>query len=90
MANFRKKPVDVEAIAVSEIIALATTNWDGLPQWVQDQYNSGNVIFGNAYLIINGGIVANSGGYLVFENNALCFCDALEFGNLYEPVVTSV
>jgi hypothetical protein len=88
MGNYRRKPVEVDAMPVGEIIALATTDWDSLPQWIKDEYVKGNLIFGSVYLIINGGEVANPGGYLVYENGKLCPCDQTGFDAIYEPVVT--
>lgn len=40
MPQFRKKPVVIEAFAVNRAIHLAANDWDALPQWLRDAYES--------------------------------------------------
>lgn len=42
---FRKKPVVIEAAPVAELLALATHGWSGLPDWIRDAYENGDVQF---------------------------------------------
>lgn len=41
----RKKPVEVEAWPVRELIGQASRDWDALPQPIRDAYNDGRVFF---------------------------------------------
>lgn len=45
MAQYRKKPVVIEAELISVIIQAAAKQWDTLPEWVQAAYEEGNIIF---------------------------------------------
>ncbi|HEX7021430.1 MAG TPA: hypothetical protein VF171_01140 [Trueperaceae bacterium] len=45
MAKYRKKPVVIEAMKVSEAIHIARTDWDSLPLWLEDAYNNGGIVF---------------------------------------------
>jgi hypothetical protein len=44
MTEFRKKPIIIEAIRTSEVIAAATDNWLALPAWLSAAYEAGNVL----------------------------------------------
>lgn len=43
--KYRKRPVVVDAILVSDAVALATKSWKELPYWLAVQYEQGNVVF---------------------------------------------
>lgn len=87
MGNYRKKASEIDAIKVSEVIPKATGNWNDLPTWVQNHYSQGNLIFGAAYLIINGGDVANFDDWLINdENGNLLACKPDIFTATYEAV----
>lgn len=45
MAAYRKKPVEIEAVNVKEALAAAKREWHALPDWLQDAYAQGDVIF---------------------------------------------
>lgn len=45
MAKYRKKPVVIEAVKVSELIQNAKSNWSDLPNWVKDRYEQGGFVF---------------------------------------------
>jgi hypothetical protein len=51
--KFRKKPVVIDAVPIAELLRDAASDWKGLPSWVRDEYDRGNVIFGNAHVLIN-------------------------------------
>ncbi len=42
--KFRKKPVEIEAVKVADLIACASKNWAGLPDWIVAAYESPNFI----------------------------------------------
>lgn len=42
---FRKKPIEVEAVKVSDVLAAASSNWSQLPDFVSDAYEKGKIIF---------------------------------------------
>lgn len=87
MGNYRRKQFEIDAVRVSDVIPKATSNWNDLPSWVQIQYAQGNLIFGAAYLIINGGDVANFDDWLIQdENGTLCACKPDIFTATYEEV----
>lgn len=46
MAVFRKKPVEIEAVKVSDLLREAESNWGALPAWVRDEYEKGGIVFG--------------------------------------------
>lgn len=51
--KFRKKPVEIEAFPVSDALRCASHRWDGLPQWLRDNYEAGKVFFGNDHVLIS-------------------------------------
>lgn len=50
--KYRKKPVIVEALKVSELLKLAKHNWKELPEWVVHIYETGNMLFADPYITI--------------------------------------
>ncbi|MFG2268110.1 hypothetical protein [Streptomyces sp. NPDC048720] len=87
MGNYRKKAVEVNAAKVSDVIPKATGAWSSLPSWIQVQYAQGNLLFGPAYLIINGGDVAGFEDWLLEgADGTLSRCDAAEFESCYEAI----
>lgn len=40
--KFRKKPVEVEAVRCSEVLAAAQRDWYGLPPWIIEAYEGKN------------------------------------------------
>ena len=45
MAKYRKKPVVIDAVRVSELLPAARSNWVALPDWVKERYERGGVVF---------------------------------------------
>lgn len=43
--RFRKRPVVIEAIRVSQAIIAAGHSWNELPEWLIAAYDSGDVLF---------------------------------------------
>lgn len=50
MTKFRKKPVEVEAVRIAEVINNARHGWKHVPVWVRSAYEAG-------YLVIRPGAV---------------------------------
>ena len=50
--RFRKLPVTIDAIQVSHALMLVKDNFSELPQWLQDDYEEGNIIFGSHFVNI--------------------------------------
>ena len=46
MAKYRKKSCVIEAVKTSDVMASARWDWKSLPQWIKDEYEKGNVVFG--------------------------------------------
>lgn len=42
--KFRKKPVVIEAVEVSEVLRAASKEWDALPDWVAQAYEGGSLL----------------------------------------------
>jgi hypothetical protein len=43
--KFRKKPIVIDAIPVSEAVASSMANWAALPSWLSEAYEQGNIVF---------------------------------------------
>jgi len=53
MAKYTKKPVVIDAEKVSVLLKNAEKNWGELPDWVIENYEKGNILFGDKYVVIN-------------------------------------
>jgi hypothetical protein len=45
MAKYRKKPVEIEAVRIRAVMRNAEDDWSGLPEWVKDAYDRGDILF---------------------------------------------
>lgn len=45
MTKYRKKPVVIEAIRARDARFLAANDWAGLPSWLAEAYDRGEVVF---------------------------------------------
>lgn len=52
MGIYRKKPVVVEAVRVSEALAAARDDWQALPEWLREAYERGEVIFAPGFVYV--------------------------------------
>lgn len=52
MAQFRKKPVVIEAWPARMLIQLAGEDWYGLPPSVRDAYDEGGWVFASDHIVI--------------------------------------
>ena len=50
--RFRKKPVVIEAVGVSEAMNGAARNWTSLPKWLSDAYDKGDIVFAADCVVI--------------------------------------
>ena len=48
-----KKPIAVEYFPCCDLLRWAKEHWASLPQWIVDDYNTGNIIFADNYISIN-------------------------------------
>ena len=46
MTKFRKNPVVIDAVPCTEALRAASDSWHDLPDWLEDAYELGKVIFG--------------------------------------------
>lgn len=47
MPRYRKKPVEIVAEPVTEVLEAAKGAWETLPDWIIDAYESGTLLFLN-------------------------------------------
>lgn len=43
--KFRKKPVEIEAARVSDLLHAAANDWNALPAWIREGYDDVKVLF---------------------------------------------
>ena len=53
MAQFRKKPVIVDAVKVVDCVNNAARDWKALPEWLRAAYERGDIFFLPASIEIN-------------------------------------
>jgi hypothetical protein len=68
--RFRKRPVEIEAVEVGKVVRLAGADWSGLPGWVKESYEKGNLLFTPSEVhvrTLEGWMVGKSGDWLIKE-----------------------
>jgi hypothetical protein len=45
MPKFRKKPIEIEAERVADLLDAAAYDWSALPPWAREGYDDGKVLF---------------------------------------------
>lgn len=87
---FRKKPVEVEAVRVDDVVAAASSNWSQLPDFVADAYEKGDVVFLHDAVLIatrEGHMRGNSGDWIIKGvKGELYPCKPDIFDATYDPV----
>lgn len=66
--KFRKKPIVIEAEEALQLMLDAENNWEALPVWIRDAYDSGVVFFGNDHMLIRtleGAMRADPGDFVI-------------------------
>jgi hypothetical protein len=89
--KFRKKPVVVEAFRVTEALYCAEHKWKGLPEWIRDAYEKGNLVFGYDTISIKtleGVMLANKPDWIIKGiKGELHPCRPDIFEDTYESIV---
>lgn len=66
--KYRKKPVEVEAMQIKEILYLKEKDWFSLPSWVADSFYKGKLFFKADEIIIEtleGNMVGRENDFLI-------------------------
>jgi hypothetical protein len=88
--KFRKRPVVVEAEPIWLLIDFARNNWKGLPEWVQNGYDEGKILFKNDGISIQTleGTMFGPSSHLLIQGveGELYACEPNIFVKTYEPV----
>lgn len=66
--KFKKKPVEIEAVRVSDLLKAAASNWKELPTWVRTSYEQGDIVFGSGRIFIHtseGEVQAEIGDWVI-------------------------
>ena len=53
MAKFRKLPVVIEAVTVSDILRSIKEQWSGLPSWISDANEQGTFVLYSDHVLIH-------------------------------------
>ena len=83
--QFRKKPVTVEAVLVTDALRAAARAWADLPSWLSEAYEHGDVIFArDAVHLYRGTVVAERGDWLVRDvDGSIGRCSGEAFAATY-------
>ncbi len=88
--RWRKKPVVIDAVRISEVLRDAAHNWNNLPSWVREGYEQAQLIFARDSIHIKTTEGTMIGGYtdwlLRGVQGELYPCKAEIFLATYEPV----
>lgn len=90
MAKYRKKPVEIEAMPVKEIISKARHAWDELPAWVVDKYDKSELLICSDHIEVGTLEGTMAGGYydmlIQGVNGEIYPCKPDIFEKTYEKV----
>lgn len=53
MAKYRKKPVEVEAVLVRDVLNAVATSWADLPDWIVQAYERGDLLLMPTAVIVD-------------------------------------
>lgn len=53
MARYRKKPVEIDAVRVTDALKAAKHAWAELPHWITQAYDNGTLLFLDTAVSIN-------------------------------------
>lgn len=88
--RYRKKPVEIDAIPIREIIAAASHDWDGLPRWVSEAYDRGELVFTHGGVFVTtleGNMLGYPDDMLIRGTRGEMYpCKPAPFSDSYEPV----
>lgn len=90
MANFRKKPVQINAWQTSVLLECARNNWKALPEPIVKAYDDGDILFANVEMHIRtleGTMIAHYGDWVIQGvKGELYPCKPDIFESTYEKV----
>lgn len=93
MGRYRRKPADVEAVPVADIIRWAENEWHRLPGWIIAAYDKGDLVFMSDHVTIATleGVMRGSKDDWMIEGvqGEVYPCKPDIFVQLYEPVATT-
>ncbi len=88
--RYRKKPVEIEAWDVDDLLHLAAHVWRGLPTQITDAYDRGEIVFGMDeinILTLEGTMIASRGDKVICDVvSELYPCKPDIFAATYEAV----
>ncbi|GHF92128.1 hypothetical protein [Streptomyces griseosporeus] len=91
MGKYKKKPVEIEAMPIGQLLNQAMTDWTALPDWVQQAYGEGKILLSNNHIVIStleGSMVGNYTDYLIRGVQGEVYpCKPDIFADTYEEVV---
>lgn len=88
----RKKPIVVEAVRASDVIAAAQFAWQELPAWIVTAYDRGDLLFPTNPLRVevytpDGWEIAGIDDWIISETGLYLYpCQADVFAATYDPV----
>ncbi len=90
MAEFRKKPVVIEAVLTRHLITDAEHHWDRLPSWFRSEYEAGHLLIrpdGIDIKTLEGTMTANPNDWIICGvQGELYPCKPDIFSATYEAV----
>jgi hypothetical protein len=90
MAQYRKKPVVIEAIPCREALKGFSQNWKLLPKWLEAAYNKGGVVATPQGIYLptpEGSMLANPDDWIICGVKGEVYpCKPDIFAATYEPV----
>jgi hypothetical protein len=86
----RKKPIDVQAWNVIDLLYSACRDWKSLPKCIIEAYEKGDIVFLDTYISINAygrKIIAESSEILIQDNSGVFYpCNRDVFQQTYEII----
>ena len=86
MAKYRSKPIEVEAVRVSELLELVKNDWDNLPKWVMNEYDMGYIVFTANSIHLKTVIIARKEDWLINNDHNITVCLGKDFEHIYDKV----
>lgn len=90
MGKFKKKPVEIEAEKISDLIDDAQKNFNSLPDWVKAEYDKGNLLFSKNHVVVQtleGSMVGQKNDFLIQGVKGEIYpCKPDIFAETYEAV----
>lgn len=84
---YRTKPRTLYGVKGEVVLRAAKNSWNNLPQWVQESYEAGDIVFGNEEIFIrteDGEQTAGVSDYLMYDGRGLTVCKGQDFDIFFE------